>query len=189
MRTRRNGVKYFMEEEKEKFLKAVEESRSVRDKMIVSLFLATGIRLSELANLFVSKVQDKKILKVVGKGRKEREIPLKTKTQEELRAFLEWKKGAGESLHPNAPLFCSPLTKKRLSNRAIQFRIDYYVRKADLERDFSPHALRHTFGYGLGKKGIPLQVIQKLLGHSNINTTQIYCQPDLDQMRLAVESL
>lgn len=192
MRTRKNQVKYFTEKEKERFLTEIELSGNMRDRMIAKLFFATGLRLSELNSLCIEKVRDKETglmkhyLEVVGKGNKERTLPLKAEVQQELKNFLEWKHQAGESLHPNAPLFCNPLTKKRLSNRAIQFRVNYYSKKAGLERLFSPHAFRHTVGFQLGKKGISIQVIKKLLGHSNINTTAIYVEPDLDQMSQAL---
>jgi len=81
-----------------------------------------------------------------------------------------------------APLFCNYRHKKRISPRGIEKRVYYYCRKAGLERTFSPHAFRHTLGFRLGKAGIGIQVIKKLLGHTDIRISSIYVEPDMDQL-------
>lgn len=178
----RNRVKYFTEDEKRRFLETVQAEGNRRDQVIFSLFLATGMRISELNTLTVGKAQGRPVLTVIGKGHRAREIPLLPGIRQKLTAFLSWKQENGESIHPNAPLFCNNRTSKRLSNRAIQHRVKHYCLRANLGRALSPHAFRHTVGYAMGKAGEPIQVIQTLLGHSNINTTRIYVEPDLDQI-------
>ena len=184
-----NGVKHFTDNEVKPFFEAVEKEGNMRDLTIFKTLLFTGLRLSELQGLNVEQVKSRDFLTVVGKGGKERTLPLTPDMKKIFQDFLEWKKEVGESLHPRAPLFKNQKGTGRITARGIQYRVDYYVKKAKLERSFSPHAFRHTVGYALGKKGIPIRVIQKLLGHSNINTTAIYVEPDLDQMGQALGSL
>lgn len=78
---------------------------------------------------------------------------------------------------------------KRISDRAIQYLLNRYVKVAGLERKFHPHACRHSFGFKLGRKGVPIQVIKKLMGHSKIETTSIYVEPDMDQLERAMGSI
>ena len=184
-----NGVKHFTDNEVKPFFEAVEKEGNMRDLTIFKTLLFTGLRLSELQGLNVEQVKSRDFLTVVGKGGKERTLPLTPDMKKIFQDFLEWKKEVGESLHPRAPLFKNQKGTGRITARGIQYRVDYYVKKAKLKRSFSPHAFRHTVGYTLGKKGIPIRVIQKLLGHSNINTTAIYVEPDLDQMGQALRSL
>lgn len=183
MAIRKGERKYFTREERERFIKAVMEKGIMRDKVMFNFFLATGMRISELNGLTVGKVQEGLkygSLTITGKGDRTRTIPLLNGIKEDLQGFLLWKAEAGESLHPNAPLFCN-IKGKRLSNRAIQQFVKNYCRKAGI-RELSPHSFRHTVGFTMGNRGEPIQVIQKLLGHSNLNTTRIYVEPDLDQI-------
>ena len=183
MAIRKGERKYFTREERERFIKAVMEKGIMREKVMFNFFLATGKRLSELHGLTVGKVQEGLkygSLTITGKGDRTRTIPLLNGIKEDLQGFLLWKAEAGESLHPNAPLFCN-IKGKRLSNRAIQQFVKNYCRKAGI-RELSPHSFRHTVGFTMGNRGEPIQVIQKLLGHSNLNTTRIYVEPDLDQI-------
>ena len=180
------GVKYFTGEEIKRFMEAVERERNTRDLIIFKTFLYTGLRLKELQGLNVGQVKGKDFLTIIGKGNRERTLPLTLEMKKIFQTFLDWKKEAGESLHPRAPLFRNQRGSGRITARGIEYRVDYYTRKARLERNFSPHAFRHTLGFTLGKKGISIRVIQKLLGHSNINTTAIYVEPDLDQMGQAL---
>jgi len=179
----RNEVKYFTKDERERFTKTVEQAGNTRDRVMFKLFFYTGMRISELNSLTVGKVKEglsyEKLI-ITGKGNKTRTIPLVNGIKNELQGFLSWKQGNGESIHPNSPVFCN-YKGKRISNRAIQQKVKQYCVKAGV-RELSPHAFRHTVGFTMGNKGEPIQVIQKLLGHSNLNTTRIYVEPDLDQI-------
>lgn len=179
---KRNEIKYFTKEERERFMRIVEQAGNIRDLVMFKLFLSTGMRLSELNSLTVEKLRAGlsygKIV-ITGKGGKSRTIPLLPAIKRELEAFLSWKQGR-ESLRLNSPVFCNNKGKK-ISNRGIQNRVKYYCRKAGI-RELSPHSFRHTVGFTMGNSGEPIQVIQKLLGHSNINITRIYVEPDLDQI-------
>jgi site-specific recombinase XerD len=130
-------------------------------------------------------VHDKDYLIIIGKGNKERTIPINTRLKQIIEEYLRWKKQHRESLHPNAPLFINRF-RNRLSVRGIQYLMDEYIKKAGLERHLSPHAFRHSVGYRLSKRGVGIRIIQKLLGHSDIRTTAIYVEPDLDQVAQAL---
>ena len=181
----RFGVKYFRAEERRAFLGAVQAEGNIRDRVMINLFLATGLRVSELSGLTVGQVSGRTVITVTGKGNKSREIPVLPAIQAELSGFIAWKPDHRESVHPYAPLFCGQ-TGKRLSTRAIQHRVKHYCARANLGRTLSPHAFRHTVGYTLGKAGEPIQVIQTLLGHSNLNTTRIYVEPDIEQIQASM---
>jgi len=187
MRLRRAvGVKYFRVTEKQAFLQAVQAEGNIRDRVMINLFLATGLRVSELSGLTIGQVSGRTVITVTGKGNKSREIPLLPAIQAELAGFIAWKQDHRESVHPYAPLFCAGQSGKRLSTRAIQHRVKHYCARANLGRTLSPHAFRHTVGYTLGKAGEPIQVIQTLLGHSNLNTTRIYVEPDIEQIQASM---
>ena len=109
--------------------------------------------------------------------------------RDKIESFLEWKRGHGEDTHPRSPLFCSKPGNRRITDRSIQYMVNRYVKRAGLERKFHPHACRHTFGFKLGRKGVPIQVIKKLMGHSKIETTSIYVDPDMDQLENALKSV
>ena len=160
------------------------------------LLFDTGLRLSELTGINVGDIADKKYLTIVGKGRKERTIPIWSVNglKEEIIEFLEWKKDHGENIHPRSPLFCSQRNSvrvnKRISDRVVQYLVNRYTREAGLERKFHPHACRHSFGFKLGRKGVQIQVIKKLMGHSKIETTSIiYVEPDMDQLENALNCI
>ena len=194
-RIKKTQIKHFTRLEEKRFRKSVEEGVIPRDKLIFDILFDTGLRLSELTGLNVEDVMGKDYLAVVGKGRKERTLPIGSVNglTGRIRDFLEWKKDHGENVHPRSPLFCSRRNRvrvnKRISDRAVQYLLNRYVRDAGLERKFHPHACRHSFGFKLGKKGIPIQVIKKLMGHSKIETTSIYVEPDMDQLENALNCI
>jgi integrase/recombinase XerC len=180
---KKNEVKYFTQQERVRFMEIVNEVGNIRDRVMFKLFFCTGMRISELNSLTVGKLKEGlsyEKLVITGKGNKTRTIPLVNGIKDDLQGLLCWKQGNGERMHPNAPVFCNYKGKK-ISNRAIQQKVKQYCIKAGI-RKLSPHAFRHTVGFTMGKAGEPIQVIQKLLGHSNLNTTRIYVEPDLDQI-------
>jgi len=180
---KRNEVKYFTREERERFMRTVEHAGNNRDLVMFKLFLSTGLRISELNSLTVGHLRQGLSygkLVITGKGNKTRTIPLVNGINNELERFLSWKQDNSEGLHPNSPIFCNYKGKK-ITNRGIQDRVKHYCLKVGI-RELSPHSFRHTVGFTMGNSGEPIQVIQKLLGHSNLNTTRIYVEPDLDQI-------
>jgi integrase/recombinase XerD len=181
-RIRKAGLKHFTEEELKQFMDAVKRHGNRRDITMFKTLLNTGLRLQELQKLNVEQVNGRRFLTVVGKGKKERTIPLTPEMQNTFRVFIEWKGRVGENLRYRAPLFLNSQHRQRISPRGIEYRVYFYSRKAGLERSFSPHAFRHTLGFRLGKAGIGIQVIKKLLGHTDIRVSSIYVEPDMDQL-------
>jgi integrase/recombinase XerC len=162
-----------------KFLKATEGNS--RDHFLFPLFLFTGCRLSEVQQLNVGNIRGKKQMRVLGKGRKSRMIPLSSQIQ----------KLAKESLNGDPddfPLFRSQ-RGGRLSKGQIQVAFKRYLRKVGIQGKFSVHSMRHTFGTLIYKKTRDLRLTQELLGHASPSTTCIYSHvADLDKKR-AVEAI
>src|SRR5512137_1027815 len=127
---KRQNRRYFTGEEKAKFLRFLEKRRDARRaEMLYKLMFATGLRIRETLNLNIGDVQGKDLIAIIGKGNKLREIPLSKAIQTKIDQFLRWKKRKGESLAPEAPLFYSR-KHGRLTNRAIQFDLDRWVKRA-----------------------------------------------------------
>lgn len=183
----RPELKHFTEGEITRFMDTVQRLGNKRDITMFKTLQYTGLRVAELQALNIEQVKDKQFLIIIGKGNKERTIPMPTVLRQALQEFLAWKSSTGENMRYRAPLFLNHRKVRRISTRGIQYRVEYYSHKAGLERRFSPHAFRHTLGFRLGKQGVSIRVIQKLLGHSNVNITSIYVEPDMDQLAKAME--
>lgn len=146
----------------------------LRDRCMLELLYATGLRVSELVGLQldqVSRVQG--VVRVVGKGDKERLVPL----GEEALLWLErYLTGArSECLHGCCSEALFPgRGGKPLTRQAFWYRIKHYAQVADIQTKLSPHTLRHAFATHLLNHGADLRVVQLLLGHSDLSTTQIY---------------
>jgi integrase/recombinase XerD len=186
-KVKRPGLKHFTEAEIERFMDAVIRHGNIRDNTIFKTLMNTGLRLQELQRLNIEHVANKEFLVVIGKGNKERTVPLTKEMQGVFKSFLGWKASVGESMRYRAPLFLNSRHARRISPRGIRYRVNFYSKKAGMERIFSPHAFRHTLGFRLGKRGVSIRVIQKLLGHSNMNITSIYVEPDMDMLINALE--
>ena len=152
------------------------------------LMFSTGLRLAETTQLNVADVRDRSVLIVLGKGDKERDIPLSTAIQEEIRHFLDWKRMNDEDVSPDAPLFISR-KHRRIGSRGVQHDLDKWVSGAGLEGKYSPHALRHTVGFDLIRKTNNIRKVQEFLGHRSITTTHIYTHITKDELRECAELL
>lgn len=145
------------------------EKVGVRDYAILLLLYATGIRVSELCGINRGDL-GKTELKVIGKGRKERVAPIPLQVYEKLMEYAKvWKL---EMKEYNAPFFLSS-KGKRIDRFLIWKRIRGYATRCGIE-ELSPHTLRHTFATHLLIGGGDLRVIQELLGHADISTTDLY---------------
>jgi integrase/recombinase XerC len=150
----------------------------LRDRAIVELFYSSGLRVSELTGLDVGSLNlREKLVRVLGKGRKERIVPIGRKAHEALLVYLEERGGADEE----APLFLNA-RGGRLTPRSIQRNLKIRLIKAGIIKDISPHALRHSFATHLLDGGADLRAIQELLGHASLSTTQKYTQVSVDQL-------
>ena len=150
----------------------------MRDRAIVELFYSSGLRVSELTGLDVASLDLREMLvRVLGKGGKERIVPIGRKAYEALLAYLE---ARGMPADPE-PLFVNA-RGGRLTPRSVQRNLKKRLLKASVMKDISPHALRHSFATHLLDGGADLRAIQELLGHASLSTTQKYTQVSVDQL-------
>ncbi len=150
----------------------------LRDRAIVELFYSSGLRVSELTGLDVGSLDlREKLVRVLGKGRKERIVPIGRKAHEALLAYLEDRNmpDEAEALFLNA-------RGGRLTPRSVQRNLKTRLIKSGIIKDISPHALRHSFATHLLDGGADLRAIQELLGHASLSTTQKYTQVSVDQL-------
>ncbi|MDD5669880.1 MAG: tyrosine recombinase XerC [Candidatus Omnitrophica bacterium] len=153
------------------------DERSLRDRAILELFYSTGMRISELAGLKVSDIDFiSGIIKVLGKGRKERIVPVGETALVSIRKYLERRKKESDVLFLNK-------NKTRMTDRGIRGSVDKYLRAAGLKHGISVHTLRHSFATHLLDRGADLRSVQELLGHSNLSTTQIYTHLTTERLR------
>jgi integrase/recombinase XerD len=153
-----------------------------RDIAILELLYACGLRATELCEL---KVRDVNLqvgcVRVMGKGSKERIVPLGKAAQEAVSRYLNESRPKFDR-HASERLFLSR-TGKPLERVALWMLVERYGRKSGLLKSISPHTLRHCFATHLIGGGADLRVVQELLGHSDINTTQIYTHVDQDRLK------
>ena len=140
-----------------------------RDKAMIEILYATGMRISELVNLKITDIDfNRSVLKVFGKGSKERLVPYGEKAAEALRIYLEDRKKLDSK-----DVFLSN-RGTRITRGAFWQRIKIYIKRENLKSSISPHTLRHAFATHLLNRGADLRSVQILLGHSDLSTTQIY---------------
>jgi len=157
--------------------------QAVRDRAILELFYASGMRVSELVNLNVDSINFQAgYVRCMGKGRKERIIPVGRMACEAVKKYCE---GVREQLakdRTGTVLFLSRLGKK-LSRQSIWKVIKLYARKANIKKEIKPHTLRHSFATHLLERGADLRSVQEMLGHADISTTQIYTHVDRERLK------
>ena len=159
------------EEEVERLLNSPDLNIQIerRDKAMIEVLYATGIRISELTNLKLTDLDiNRSVLKVFGKGSKERLVPFGEKAAESLNLYLTDRKDL-----KSKEIFLSNRGTK-ISRSAFWQRIKIYTKRENLKISISPHTLRHAFATHLLNRGADLRSVQILLGHSDLSTTQIY---------------
>ena len=164
------------EQDVERLLAApdVDTVLGVRDRAMLEVLYATGLRVSELVGLRSEQVDLRQgLLRVVGKGDRERLVPLGEQAVDWLERFLERGRAGILGARPSAALF--PTGRGRaMTRQAFWQLVKRYARRAGILREISPHTLRHAFATHLLDHGADLRVVQMLLGHRDISTTQIY---------------
>jgi integrase/recombinase XerC len=156
-----------------------------RDRAILELLYASGLRVSELVGLTLDNVDQKgQMLRVLGKGRKERVVPYGGKAQQAFEAYLPLR----------AKLLARPRTKAdpsavflnhrggRLTSKSVRVIVKAYARLVNVNWNLHPHSLRHAFATHLLADGADLRAIQELLGHASLSTTQRYTQASIEQL-------
>ena len=140
-----------------------------RDKAMIEMLYATGMRISELVNLKITDVDMKRcVVKVFGKGSKERLVPFGEKALDSLKSYLNDREQSSSK-----EIFLSNRGKK-MTRVAFWQRVKIYLIRENLKNSISPHTLRHAFATHLLNRGADLRSVQLLLGHSDLSTTQIY---------------
>jgi integrase/recombinase XerC len=159
-----------------------------RDRAILELFYASGLRLSELVGLDLDDVNlSGRMVRVLGKGRKERLVPFNRSTEAALRAWLKdqelWELPSTRTRGRKAaqPVFLN-YRGGRLSTRSVDRLVRKYVAACSTRFGISPHALRHSFATHLLERGADLRAIQELLGHARLSTTQRYTHVNAAQL-------
>ncbi|MCX6559664.1 MAG: tyrosine recombinase XerC [Candidatus Aminicenantes bacterium] len=154
----------------------------LRDRAILELFYATGIRLSELTGIDLADMSlEDRLLKVRGKGKKERLVPFGRKAVERMDAYLRLRPTLLGANFGESAVFLN-YRGGRISPRSVERLVEKYVKRSLLRRGVSPHALRHSFASHLLGRGADLRVIQELLGHESLATTQKYTHLNVKQL-------
>ncbi len=153
--------------------------KPTRDKAILELLYSSGLRVSELTTLDISDLDIKEsLVRVKGKGMKERIIPIGSKAMEGIQNYLAER----ISLKRKSQALFLNNRGGRLTQRSVRRIVLYYSRMVHLNSDLSPHTLRHTFATHLLHEGADLRSIQELLGHASLSTTQKYTHVDIGHL-------
>lgn len=156
---------------------------AVRDKAMLELFYATGMRVSEVAHLTLDDVHvDSSYVRCLGKGNKVRVVPFGTQALHALQRYLA--EGRPQFVRPRSgsEVFLT-YRGTAFSRKGLWKLIGQMARRAGIEKPVHPHTLRHSFASHLLANGAPLRVIQEMLGHADIATTQIYTHVDEGRLR------
>lgn len=159
----------------------------VRDRALIETLYATGARVSEIVQLDISDISKSEnetvTVKVKGKGGKERLVPLGKFAQHALEQYLTRSRPSLVRSPHQIALFLNEKRGSRLSRQSAWQIVMSAAERAGLEKDISPHALRHSFATHLLDGGADIRVVQELLGHSSVTTTQIYTLVTIDKLR------
>lgn len=175
---------FLSEEEMAGFLDLPRSAKvlDVRDKLVLELLYATGMRVSELVGINLEHISlEERLIRVRGKGKKERLLPFGKKAEESLARYLKDRHLINKGRVEERALFLN-YRGQRLTARSVERIIDKYIRLSTIKRKISPHSLRHSFASHLLSRGADLRVIQELLGHESLATTQKYTHLDLRKL-------
>ncbi|REB09745.1 tyrosine recombinase XerC [Sporosarcina sp. BI001-red] len=176
---------FFYVEELEKLFAAClgEKPRDRRDRALLELLYATGIRVSELTSICLSDIDnDLGIVRVMGKGRKERYVPFGSFAQSAIEQYMETSRPLLMKATKHDRLFVN-LRGGPLTERGVRHILDAIVERASIQSNVYPHMLRHTFATHLLSAGADMRTVQELLGHSDLSSTQIYTHTTKEHLR------
>jgi len=162
-----------------------EDLSGLRDLAILELFYSTGIRLSELSELKLSAIDFRgEVIRVMGKGKKERIVPVGAEALRALQTYLERRKSSFRKLSETDgdALFWNRFGK-RLSSRSVRRIVKKHARLVSEDKGSAPHTLRHTFATHLLDQGANLLTVKELLGHESLSTTQIYTHLTTEKLK------
>lgn len=171
--------------EAQSLLSSIDSKNKERDYCIICIFLNCGLRISEIVGLNLQDIRADHI-RVFGKGSKERIIYINDACADAINAYLDVRKNIA-AMDRNA-LFLSN-RRTRMSREAVHSMVKKSLRAAGLDADkYSSHKLRHTAATLMLQNGVDVRTLQELLGHENLNTTQIYTHVDNSELRIAAEA-
>lgn len=173
-------------EEIKRILSSINMSKnnSFRDKCIISMLYSCGLRVSELLSLNLTNLNlDENILRVLGKGKKERIIPIGNKSREDLINYLENERPRLSRKKDSKGFLFLSNRGNALSRKTTWNIVRIHTKKCFPDKSISPHTFRHSFASHLLEGGADLRIVQELLGHSNISTTQIYTHIDKSYLK------
>lgn len=163
-----------------------ENPKTLRDKAMMELLYATGIRVSELLSLSISDVNLAMSFIICKEGIKERTIPYGGKAKKALMRYLDGPRDSLLGENRTSVLFTN-CSGKPMSRQGFWKLLKSYAKKAGIDKDITPHTLRHSFAAHLVQNGADLHSVQEMLGHSDISTTQIYMQMKNSRLREVYE--
>lgn len=176
--------KFLKDEELDKIFSVCNSNNPTeeRDTLIIELLYATGVRVSELVNIKIKDInREEKLIKVLGKGNKERMIIYNNHTKIALDTYL--KDGYNYFNKKSSEYLILNKNGNKLSERYIREIINKKVSQASLDIKISPHTLRHTFATDILENGADLMTVKELLGHESLNTTSIYTHITNEQIK------
>lgn len=152
----------------------------LRDKTIFELFYATGIRCSELINITMADIDlENKTIRIFGKGRKERMVLFGQKAKDRIISYLTDERSAVS--HPDEALFLN-YRNQRLTSRSVQRIFEMFRSFLELDRHITPHKIRHSFATHMLNQGADLRIVQELLGHETLSSTEKYTHVSLEDL-------
>tara|TARA_B100001287_G_C22501428_1_gene443839 strand:- start:113 stop:751 length:639 start_codon:yes stop_codon:yes gene_type:complete len=164
-------------EEIDKIINSIDLSKknSERNRTIIECLYSCGLRVSELISLKISDINfDDKIIKIMGKGNKQRIVPLSNTLKKYLKNYLVYFRFKQNTKKDNSDILFLSANSNKLSRVMVFNIVKKYVRLTGLKKNISPHSFRHSFATHLVEGGADLRVVQEMLGHTNITTTEIY---------------
>ncbi len=157
-----------------------ESELATRDRAMLELFYSSGLRVSELAHLTWARLETSEgLVRVLGKGRRERLVPV---GRQALEALARWRRIRASLPEPDQARIFTSIHGRPLGVRAIQKRVAYWSERQGLDQRVHPHQLRHSFASHILESSGDLRAVQELLGHANLSTTQIYTHLDFQHL-------
>lgn len=179
---------FIIEEEMPKILNALDlednDYIGFRDHIAIFLLYSTGMRRSELINMQISDINfSRKDLKVIGKGKKERIIPIGSESVNKIKKYLEVRKTFFEEIAVEGSFLLLSAAGKKMNPRSLYAMVNKYLKLAKSSEKKSPHVLRHSFATHLLNNGADINVIKEILGHANLAATQVYTHNSIERLK------
>jgi integrase/recombinase XerC len=189
-------VRYFGYPAEKKLLSlvaSIKGKRAERDRMVMEIGFGLGVRVAELRRIDVGHVRNKESITILGKGNKERILPLSKHLQRQIKSYIKMKLLWKESIHDDAPLFVSQMGG-RLEKRSLQEMFEKWCLRAGLiaengKAEYTFHCMRHTCAMRLRERGYDIEQVAEWLGHSSLNSTRVYFRTSMEELTEMAESL